>query len=59
MLALRYKSNTSMYYFINKETRELVIAIIYINNVCINNVCFMGLKDSLLLLELKQKFIMK
>ena len=57
MLALefkQYKSDTSVYYFINKKTRELVIAIVYINNVC-----FIGLKDSLLLLELKQKFIMK
>jgi len=48
------KSDASMYYFIDEETRELVIAIVYINNVC-----FMGSKDSLLLLELKQKFIMK
>ena len=37
-----------MYYFINKEIRELVIAIVYINDVC-----FMGSKESLLLLELK------
>ena len=43
-----------MYYFIDEETRELVIAIVYINNIC-----FMGSKDFLLLLELKQKFIMK
>jgi len=48
------KSNISVYYFINKETRELVIAIVYINDVD-----FMGLKDSLLLLELKWKFITK
>jgi len=51
MLALRfkwYKSDTSVYYFIDKETRELVITIIYINDIC-----FMDLKDSLLLLELK------
>jgi len=33
-----------MYYFINKETRELVVAIIYINDIC-----FIGSKDSLLL----------
>jgi len=43
-----------MYYFINKEIRELVIVIVYINDVC-----FMGSKDSLLLLELKQKFMTK
>jgi len=47
----QYKSNASVYYFIDEETRELVIAIVYI--------CFMGSKDSLLLLELKQKFMMK
>jgi len=39
-----YKSNTSMYYFIDKKTRELVIAIVYVDDVC-----FMGSKDSLLL----------
>ena len=43
-----------MHYFINKETRELVIV-----NVYIYNVCFMGSKDFLLLLELKQKFMIK
>ena len=43
-----------MYYFINKETRKLVIAIFYVNNVC-----FIGLEYSLLLLELKEKFITK
>ena len=51
MLVLGFKwckSNASMYYFINKETRELVIAIVYIDDVC-----FMGSKDSLFLLELK------
>ena len=51
MLALRFKQckfNANMYYFINKEIRELVIAIVYINDVC-----FMGSKESLLLLELK------
>ena len=47
----QYKSDASVYYFIDEETRELVIAIVYI--------CFMGLKDSLLLLKLKQKFMMK
>ena len=42
----QYKSDTSIYYFIDEETRELVITIVYIY-------------DSLLLLKLKQKFIMK
>jgi len=37
-----------MYYFINEETRELVIAIIYVDDVY-----FIGSKDFLLLLELK------
>ena len=57
ILALKYKqykSDTSVYYFINKETIELVIVIIYINNVC-----FISSKDSLLLLELKWKFMTK
>ena len=47
----QYKSDASVYYFIDEETRELVIAIVYI--------CFMGSKDSLLLLKLKQKFMIK
>ncbi len=34
----QYKYNASVYYFINKKTRELVIATVYVNNVC-----FMGL----------------
>ena len=50
----QYKSNASVYYFIDKKTRELVIAIVYIDDVY-----FMGSKGSPLLLELKQKFIMK
>ena len=57
MLALGFKqckSDTGMYQFIDKETRELVIAIVYVDNVC-----FMGSKGFLLLLELKQKFITK
>ena len=57
MLALgfkQYKSNTGVYYFIDKETRELVIIIVYVNDVY-----FMSSKDSLLLLKMKQKFIMK
>jgi len=43
MLALEFKqckSNTSMYYFIDKKTGKLVIAIVYINDIC-----FMGSKD--------------
>jgi len=43
-----YKSDASIYYFINKKTRELVIAIIYLNNIW-----FIDSKDFLLLLELK------
>jgi len=43
-----------IYYFINKETRKLVIVIIYVDDVY-----FMGSKDSLLLLELKWGFMMK
>jgi len=43
-----------MYYFIDKETRELVMAIVYVDNVY-----FMSLKDSLILLKLKQNFIIK
>ena len=50
----QYKSDTSVYYFIDKKTRELVITIVYIDNVC-----FMDLKNSLLFLELKQKFMTK
>ena len=38
----QWKYNDSMYYFINEKTIELVIAIIYINDIC-----FMDLKDSL------------
>jgi len=57
MLALRfkqYKSNTSIYYLIDKEFRKLVIAIIYINNIY-----FINSKDFPLLLELKWKFTTK
>ena len=43
-----------MYYFINKEIKKLVIAIVYVDNVY-----FMSSEDFLLLLELKQKFIIK
>jgi len=42
------KSDVSVYYFIDKETRELVIAIVYVDDVC-----FMGSKDPPLLLELR------
>ena len=49
-----YKSNAGMYYFINEETKELVIAIVYVNDIN-----FISSKYSLPLLELKQKFIMK
>jgi len=51
MLALdleQYKSNTGIYYYPNKKTRELVIAIVYINDIY-----FISSKDSLLLLKLK------
>jgi len=57
MLALRfkqYKSNASLYYFIDEKTRKLVISIVYVDNVC-----FIDLKDFLLLLKLKQKFVIK
>jgi len=42
------KFDASIYYFIDKKVRELVIAIVYIHDIC-----FMGSKDFLLLLELK------
>jgi len=57
MLALGfkwYKSDTGIYYFIYKEIRELVITIVYVNNIY-----SIDSKDSLLLLELKQKFMTK
>jgi len=43
-----------VYYFINEKIRELVIAIVYVNDAC-----FIGSKYFPLLLELKWKFIMK
>ena len=43
-----------MYNFINKETRELVIVIVYINDIC-----FMSSKESPLLLGLKWKFMIE
>jgi len=57
MLALGFKQckyNAGMYYFINKETKELVIVIVYVNDIY-----FISSKDSLLFLELKQKFMIK
>ena len=57
MLALRfkqYKSNASLYYFIDEKTRKFVISIVYIDNIS-----FIDLKDFLLLLKLKQKFVIK
>jgi len=38
-----------MYYFIDKEIRELVITIVYVDDIY-----FIGSKNSLLLLELKK-----
>jgi len=55
MLALgfkRCKSNASVYYYHDKKTKALVIAIVYVDDVY-----FMDTKDSLLLNELKQKFM--
>ena len=55
MLALgfkRYKSNAGVYYYQDKKTKALVIVIVYVDDVC-----FMGTRDSLLLNELKQKFM--
>jgi len=57
MLTLEFKwckSDASVYYFIDKKTRKPVIVIVYVDDVY-----FIGLKDSLLLLELKQKFMTK
>jgi len=50
----RCKSNAGVYYYHDKKTKALVIAIVYVNDVC-----FMGTKGSLLLNELKQKFMAK
>jgi len=55
MLALgfkRCKSNAGVYYYHDKKTKALVIAIVYVNDVC-----FIDTKGSLLLNELKQKFM--
>ena len=51
MLALgfkRCKSDAGVYYYHDKKTKALVIAIVYVNDIC-----FMGTKGSLLLNELK------
>jgi len=48
----RCKSDAGVYYYHNKKTKALVIAIVYVDDVC-----FMGTKGSLLLNELKQKFM--
>jgi len=51
MLTLGFKqckSHTGVYYFIDKKTRELVIAIVYADDIC-----FMISKDFPVLLELK------
>ena len=50
----QYKSNISVYYFIDEKTRELIVAIVYVYNVY-----FMSLEYSLLFLKLKQKFMIK
>ena len=55
MLALgfkRYKSNAGIYHYYDRKTKALVIAIVYVDDVC-----FMGTKYFLLLNELKQKFM--
>jgi len=55
MLALGFKqckSNAGMYYYRDKKTGVLVIAIVYVDDVC-----FMDTRGSLLLKELKQKFM--
>jgi len=55
MLALgfkRCKSDAGVYYYHDKKTKVLVIAIVYVDNVY-----FMNTKDSLLLNGLKQKFM--
>ena len=57
MLVLGFKkckSNASVYYYHNKKTKALVIAIVYVDDIC-----FMGTKGSLLLNELKQKFMVR
>jgi len=48
----RCKSDAGVYYYHNKETKVLAIAIVYVDDIC-----FMSTKGSLLLNELKQKFM--
>jgi len=48
----RCKSDTGVYYYHDKKTKALVIAIVYVNDVY-----FISTKGSLLLNELKQKFM--
>ena len=43
-----YKSDVGIYYFIDEETRKLVIVIVYVDDVC-----FIDSKDFPLLLKLK------
>jgi len=50
----RCKSDAGVYYYHDKKTKALVIAIVYVDDGC-----FMGTKGSLLLNELKQKFMAK
>jgi len=48
----RYKSDAGVYYYHDKKTKVLVIAIVYVDDIC-----FIGTKGFLLLNELKQKFM--
>ena len=48
----RCKSDAGIYYYHDTKTKALVIAIVYVDDVC-----FMSTKGSLLLNELKQKFM--
>jgi len=48
----RCKSDAGIYYYYDKKTKALVIAIVYVDDVC-----FIDTKGSLLLNELKQKFM--
>ena len=48
----QYKSDAGVYYYYDKKTGALVIEIVYVDDVC-----FMGTRGSLLLKELKQKFM--
>ena len=48
----KYKSDAGIYYYHNKKTKALVIAIVYIDDIY-----FIGTKGFLFLNELKQKFM--